>query len=55
MISSDAPAPDGRYLLIGNYLDRDFSIPQVDGNKITDTGKRFKLPGHPASARMSPN
>jgi hypothetical protein len=22
-------------------------------NEITNTGKRFKLPGHPASVRMS--
>jgi DNA-binding beta-propeller fold protein YncE len=46
--------PDGRYLLVGNYLDQDFSILRVDGTDITDTGKRFKVPGHPASARMSP-
>ncbi len=45
--------PDGRYLLVGNYLDQDFSILRVDGTEITDTGKRFKVPGHPASARMS--
>jgi DNA-binding beta-propeller fold protein YncE len=44
--------PDGRYLLTGNYLDQDFSILKVDGSKVTDTGKRFKVPGHPASARM---
>jgi DNA-binding beta-propeller fold protein YncE len=47
--------PDGRYLLVGNYLDQDFSILRVDGTDITDTGKRFKVPGHPASARMSPH
>ena len=47
--------PDGRYLYIGNYLDQDFSILEVNGKKITDTGKRFKVPGHPASARMSPH
>ena len=47
--------PDGKYLLIGNYLDEDFSILKVDGPDITDTGKRFKVPGHPASARMSPH
>ena len=47
--------PDGRYLYVGNFLDQDFSILQVDGRKITDTGKRFKVPGHPASARMSVN
>lgn len=44
--------PDGNYLLVGNYLDQDFSILKVDGTEITDTGKRFKVPGHPASARM---
>jgi DNA-binding beta-propeller fold protein YncE len=44
--------PDGNYLLVGNYLDQDFSILKVNGTEVTDTGKRFKLPGHPASARM---
>jgi len=46
--------PDGRYLLVGNYLDQDFSILEVKGTEVTDTGRRFKVPGHPASARMSP-
>ncbi|MFZ2157063.1 MAG: YncE family protein [Bradyrhizobium sp.] len=45
--------PDGRYILVGNYLTQDFSILKVNGTKVTDTGKRFKVPGHPASARMS--
>jgi DNA-binding beta-propeller fold protein YncE len=45
--------PDGKYLVVGNYLDQDLSILKVDGSTVTDTGKRFKLPGHPASARMS--
>jgi DNA-binding beta-propeller fold protein YncE len=45
--------PDGRYLLVGNYLDQDFSILRVNGTDIVDTGKRFKVPGHPAAARMS--
>jgi DNA-binding beta-propeller fold protein YncE len=44
--------PDGKYVLVGNYLDRDISILKVDGTKITDTGKRFKLSGHPASMRI---
>jgi DNA-binding beta-propeller fold protein YncE len=47
--------PDGRYILVGNYLDQDFSILRVNGTNITNTGKRFKVPGHPASARMSPH
>src|ERR1700746_4071800 len=45
--------PDGKYLLVGNYLDQDISILKVNGTEITDTGKRFKLPGHPASVPMS--
>ena len=44
--------PDGKYLLVGNYLDQDISILKVDGTKVADTGKRFKLPGHPASMRI---
>jgi len=36
--------PDGSYLLIGNYLDQDFSIFKVDGTEVTDTGKRFRCP-----------
>jgi DNA-binding beta-propeller fold protein YncE len=44
--------PDGKYILAGNYLSEDFSILKVDGTTVTDTGKRFKVPGHPASARM---
>ena len=45
--------PDGKYLLVGNYMTEDFSILKVDGTQVTDTGKRFKVPGHPASARLS--
>ncbi len=46
--------PDGQYIYVGNYLDADFSILRVNGTDVTDTGKRFKVPGHPASARMGP-
>ncbi|MBD0271964.1 MAG: YncE family protein, partial [Acetobacteraceae bacterium] len=44
--------PDGRYLYVGNYIDGDFSIFRVEGGNVVDTGKRFKVSGHPASARM---
>jgi DNA-binding beta-propeller fold protein YncE len=44
--------PDGKYLLAGNYMTQDFSILKVTGTLVEDTGKRFKVPGHPASARM---
>ena len=44
--------PDGNYILVGNFLNQDFSILKVNGTKVTDTGKRFQVPGHPASARI---
>ncbi|HEV8661753.1 MAG TPA: beta-propeller fold lactonase family protein [Candidatus Methylomirabilis sp.] len=44
-------SPDGKYLYIGNYTDRDVSILKVEGTKVTDTGKRLQLPGQPASMR----
>lgn len=44
--------PDGKYLYAGNFMTQDFSILKVNGSEVTDTGKRFKVPGHPASGRM---
>ena len=46
-------SPDGKYLYVGNYLDRNVSILKVDGTRITDTGKKLTLPGQPASMRGS--
>jgi DNA-binding beta-propeller fold protein YncE len=42
---------DGRYLYVGNYLDRDISILRIDGDQIVNTGKSLALPGQPASMR----
>ncbi len=42
---------DGKYIYVGNYLDRDISILKVDGTKVVNTGKTLKLPGQPASMR----
>ena len=47
-------SPKGDYVYIGNFMDQDMSILKVDGDKLTDTGQRFKLPGHPASMRAGP-
>jgi DNA-binding beta-propeller fold protein YncE len=47
-------SPDGKYLYVGNFMDGDMSILKVDGTKLTDTGKRMKIEGHPASGRVSP-
>jgi DNA-binding beta-propeller fold protein YncE len=47
-------SPKGDYLYVGNFLDKDMSVLKVDGDKLTDTGTRVKLPGHPASMRSGP-
>ena len=47
-------SPDGRYIYAGNFNDKDFSILKVNGTDVVDTGKRFKVDGHPASARLGP-
>ena len=44
-------SPDGKYLYIGNYVDRDISILKVEGTKVTNTGNLLKLPGQPGSMR----
>ena len=47
-------SPDGQYIYVGNYTDEDFSILKVNGTDVTDTGKRFRAGGHPASMHMGP-
>lgn len=47
-------APDGRHFYVANFKDNDVWIFRVDGQEVTDTGKRLKLPGRPASARTTP-
>jgi DNA-binding beta-propeller fold protein YncE len=42
---------DGSYIYVGNFIDSDLSVLRVSGDKVSDTGQRFKLPGHPASMR----
>lgn len=42
---------DGRYLYVGNYIDRDITILRVDGDELVHTGKSLQLPAQPASMR----
>ncbi len=42
---------DGKYLYTSDYVDGDLWVFRVTGTRVTDTGKRVKLPGHPASMR----
>lgn len=45
-------SPNGKMALVANRGDNSISVLSVNGTEVTDTGKRFKVPGHPASARM---
>jgi DNA-binding beta-propeller fold protein YncE len=44
-------SPDGKWLYVGNYADKNISVLRVEGDKVTDTGKVVSLPGSPASMR----
>lgn len=46
-------SPDGQYLYIGNFLDRDLTVLKVEKDKLTRVGS-LKLPGQPASLRGAP-
>src|SRR5262249_34846721 len=46
--------PDGAYALIGDFFSCVISILKINGTQVTDTGKKVKLPGHPASLRSAP-
>ena len=43
-------SPDGKYLYVGNYMDRDMTILELSGNRLKRVGT-LKLPGQPASLR----
>jgi DNA-binding beta-propeller fold protein YncE len=45
--------PDGKYLYVGNFVDRDLVVLRVEGDKVVDTKKNVKLPGQPASLRST--
>jgi DNA-binding beta-propeller fold protein YncE len=44
-------SPDGQWLYVGNYADRNISVLRVDGDVVVDTGVVVALPGSPASMR----
>lgn len=45
---------DGSRIYVGNFIGTDMSVLAVKGDKVTDTGRNFKLPGQPASMRSGP-
>jgi len=44
-------SPDGKYLYVGNFNERELAILRVEGTTVTDTGTRLSLPGRPVSMR----
>ncbi len=45
-------SPDGKYLYVGNFLDRDLTVLRVQGDRLVKVGS-LQLPGRPASLRGS--
>ncbi len=45
---------DGSHIYVGNFMNSDISVLSVQGDKVSDAGQRFKLPGQPASMRGGP-
>lgn len=43
-------SPSGRFVYVGNYVDRTLGIYRVEGDSVVETG-RLALPGQPASLR----
>jgi DNA-binding beta-propeller fold protein YncE len=43
-------SPDGKYLYVGNFLDRNLTVLKLEGPKLVPVGN-LALPGHPASLR----
>ena len=44
-------SPDGKWLYVGNYADRNISVLRVDGETVVNTGTVVPLSGNPASMR----
>lgn len=42
---------NGRFVYVGNYVDRNVQVFEVEENRIVDTGTKLALPGQPASLR----
>jgi DNA-binding beta-propeller fold protein YncE len=46
-------APDGKTILVGNMIERDYWVFQWDGSSLKDTGQRVKVNGGPAAIRTA--
>jgi len=46
-------APNGRMILVGNMVERNYSVFEWDGRTLRDTGQRLKMSGGPAGIRTA--
>jgi len=46
-------APDGKTILVGNMIEKDYWVFQWDGSTLKDTGQRVKVNGGPAAIRTA--
>jgi DNA-binding beta-propeller fold protein YncE len=46
-------SPDGKTILVGNMVERDYWVFQWDGSTLKDTGQRVKVNGGPAAIRTA--
>jgi DNA-binding beta-propeller fold protein YncE len=47
--------PDGKHIIVQNYVEKELAIYSVGGNALKDTGTRIKVSGHPAAIRIAPH
>jgi DNA-binding beta-propeller fold protein YncE len=46
--------PDGKYVVVQNYVEKELVFYRVSASGIDDTGLRVPVPGHPAGLRIAP-
>jgi 6-phosphogluconolactonase (cycloisomerase 2 family) len=46
--------PDGRHILVQNYVEKELAVYKLVGSSLEDTGVRISVPGHPAAIRIAP-
>jgi DNA-binding beta-propeller fold protein YncE len=46
--------PDGKYIIVQNYVERELAFYSVTGKALKDTGVRVKIKGYPAAIRIAP-
>ena len=46
--------PDGKHIIVQNYVERELAFYSVLGKALKDTGVRIKVKGYPAAIRIAP-